>query len=63
MSGVSKPSWENLGMLTAPYFLCVDCGSVHCLNDVNLTASSQRDSGKVAEMTEILLREHCNECR
>ncbi|GAA5505438.1 hypothetical protein Rcae01_00883 [Novipirellula caenicola] len=50
-------------MLTAPYFLCVDCGSVHCLNDVNLTASSQRDSGKVAEMTEILLREHCNECR
>jgi Fur family ferric uptake transcriptional regulator len=46
-----------------PHFLCVDCGSVSCLDDVKLTASSQRASEKIGEVTEILLRGHCNECR
>ncbi|MEO1528240.1 MAG: transcriptional repressor [Planctomycetota bacterium] len=46
-----------------PHFLCVDCGSVSCLDDVTLTASSKRASEKVGEITEILLRGHCNECR
>jgi Fur family ferric uptake transcriptional regulator len=46
-----------------PHFLCVDCGSVSCLDDVKLTLGSQRESQKVGEVTEILLRGHCNDCR
>ncbi|MFG0266184.1 MAG: Fur family transcriptional regulator [Rhodopirellula sp. JB055] len=46
-----------------PHFLCIDCGTVSCLDDVKLTAGSQRESGKFGEVTEILLRGHCNDCR
>lgn len=46
-----------------PHFLCVDCGMVSCLEDVKLTAASQRVSEKFGEVTEILLRGHCNACR
>ncbi len=46
-----------------PHFLCVDCGTVSCLDNVQLTAGSQRASKKVGEVTEILLRGRCNECR
>ena len=46
-----------------PHFLCVDCGNVSCLDEVKLTAGSQRESGKFGEVTEILLRGHCNDCR
>lgn len=45
-----------------PHFLCVDCGTVSCLEDVQLTLGSQRASKKVGEVTEILLRGHCNDC-
>ncbi len=46
-----------------PHFLCVDCGTVSCLDDVKLTSGSQRTSEKVGEVTEIVLRGHCNDCR
>jgi Fur family ferric uptake transcriptional regulator len=46
-----------------PHFLCVDCGSVTCLDDVQLTSGSRKRSDSVGEVTEILLRGHCNECR
>jgi len=46
-----------------PHFLCVDCGTVSCLDDVKLTSASQRQSEKFGEVTEILLRGHCNDCR
>jgi Fur family ferric uptake transcriptional regulator len=46
-----------------PHFLCVDCGSVKCLENVKLTQSSQRQSEQFGDVTEILLRGHCNECR
>lgn len=45
-----------------PHFLCVDCGTVACMSDVRLTASSQRESEKFGDVTEILLRGHCREC-
>ncbi len=48
---------------THPHFLCVDCGSVTCLSDLQLTAGSRRQSESIGEVTEILLRGHCNECR
>jgi Fur family ferric uptake transcriptional regulator len=46
-----------------PHFLCVDCGTVTCLEDLQFTAGSRRQSENVGEVTEILLRGHCNECR
>ena len=46
-----------------PHFLCVDCGSVSCMDDVKLTAASQRASEQVGQVTEILLRGRCNDCR
>lgn len=46
-----------------PHFLCVDCGTVTCLNDVQLTAGSRRSSEEVGDVTEILLRGHCKDCR
>ena len=45
-----------------PHFLCVDCGSVSCMEDVQLTAASRKQSKKVGEVTEILLRGRCNAC-
>ena len=46
-----------------PHFVCVDCGTVTCLDQVRLTAGSLRHSEHVGEVTEILLRGHCNDCR
>lgn len=46
-----------------PHFLCIDCGTVSCMDDVKLTAGSQRQSETIGEVTEILFRGHCNGCR
>jgi len=46
-----------------PHFVCIDCGSISCMEDVKLTAGSQRQSDSFGEVTEILLRGHCNDCR
>ena len=46
-----------------PHFLCTVCGSVSCLDKVKLTAGSLRESNKVGEVSEILLRGRCNNCR
>ena len=46
-----------------PHFLCIDCGSVTCLDEVQLTAGSRRQSDTVGEVTEILLRGHCKGCQ
>ncbi len=46
-----------------PHFVCIDCGTVSCMEDIKLTASSRRQSETVGEVTEILFRGHCNDCR
>ncbi|MGI9474789.1 MAG: Fur family transcriptional regulator [Rubripirellula sp.] len=46
-----------------PHFLCVVCGGVSCLDNVKLTAGSQRVSEEVGEITEILLRGRCKNCK
>ena len=48
---------------THPHFLCIDCGTVTCLDDVELTASSRRQSDRVGSVTEILLKGHCTSCQ
>ena len=45
-----------------PHFVCIDCGSVTCLTDLQLTAGSKRQSDGAGQVTEILLRGHCNDC-
>lgn len=45
-----------------PHFVCVDCGEVSCLQPIKLTAGSIRMSRQFGEVTEILLRGHCNNC-
>ncbi len=45
-----------------PHFVCVDCGTVSCMDEIKLTAGSLRLSQEFGEVTEILLRGHCNNC-
>ena len=45
-----------------PHFVCVDCGTVSCMDEIKLTAGSMRLSQQFGEVTEILLRGHCNDC-
>jgi Fur family transcriptional regulator, ferric uptake regulator len=46
-----------------PHFLCIDCGMVMCLEDVELTASSRRRSERVGQITEVLLKGRCTDCQ
>jgi Fur family ferric uptake transcriptional regulator len=45
-----------------PHFLCVDCGAATCLPDIEvpITASQRR---QVGDVTEIVLKGHCPNCR
>ena len=45
-----------------PHFVCVDCGTVSCMDEIKLTAGSMRLSQEFGEVTEILLRGRCNDC-
>ena len=45
-----------------PHFVCVDCGTVSCMDEIKLTAGSIRLSQEFGEVTEILLRGRCNDC-
>ena len=45
-----------------PHFVCVDCGSVSCMEDVELSQKSKSKNPLYEQITEIVLRGHCNEC-
>ena len=45
-----------------PRFMCVDCGSVSSIGELELTLSSEVSSQRYGEITEILLRGHCTQC-
>jgi Fur family ferric uptake transcriptional regulator len=45
-----------------PHFVCVDCGSVTCLHDVEMPRTAQKSWAKIGKVTEILLKGHCNTC-
>jgi Fur family ferric uptake transcriptional regulator len=47
---------------THPHFVCVDCGSVTCLADVEFNQATQKRASKIGRITEILLKGHCNNC-
>ncbi len=46
-----------------PHFVCIDCGLVTCLDDVELDSGIRGQSDSVGEVTEILLRGHCKDCQ
>lgn len=45
-----------------PHFVCVDCGSVTCLADVEFDAATKKRAETIGEITEILLKGHCTNC-
>lgn len=47
-----------------PHFLCIDCGEVSCLTDVDVQIVSPRGRKRQAlgEITEVLLKGHCTRC-
>lgn len=45
-----------------PHFVCVDCGTVSCAEEIELSPKSKSASLALGEVTEILLRGHCNNC-
>jgi Fur family ferric uptake transcriptional regulator len=47
-----------------PHFVCVDCGSVTCLPDVEVKIGTKgAKSSAVGDVTEIFLKGHCKECQ
>jgi Fur family ferric uptake transcriptional regulator len=45
-----------------PHFVCVDCGSVTCLSDVEFNPATKKRASKIGRITEILLKGHCKDC-
>jgi Fur family ferric uptake transcriptional regulator len=46
-----------------PHFVCVDCGKVTCLQDVEVKISPPKKSLAMGKVTEIFLKGHCKECQ
>jgi Fur family ferric uptake transcriptional regulator len=45
------------------HFICVDCGRVTCLHQLEMSVSVMKSLQDVGQVTEILVRGHCDECR
>lgn len=46
-----------------PHFVCIDCGKVTCLPDVEVKISPQKKNSQVGDVTQIFLKGHCKECQ
>jgi Fur family ferric uptake transcriptional regulator len=48
-----------------PHFVCVDCGKVECLPDVEvkITRPKSAKQSRLGDVTEVFLKGHCRECR
>lgn len=46
-----------------PHFVCVDCGKVTCLQDVEVKISPPKRASAMGEVTQIFLKGHCKECQ
>lgn len=51
--------------LEHPHFMCVDCGKVACLEDFSFRLSPSRGPRRdqIGEITEVLIKGHCGDCR
>ena len=45
-----------------PHFMCVDCGGVTCLSDVEFDPATRRRAAQIGVVTEILLKGRCRKC-
>ena len=45
------------------HFICVDCGSVTCLHNLEMPKAAMKSVTEVGRMTEILIRGHCLLCQ
>jgi len=45
-----------------PHFICMDCGGVSCLGNLEFTTRSQQQVRKAGNITEILIKGHCSDC-
>ena len=52
----------HAGRAQHPHFVCIDCGTVTCLHEIDMPAASQKSISKVGKVTEVLMRGHCVAC-
>lgn len=45
-----------------PHFMCVDCGGVTCLSDVEFDPATRKRAAQIGVVTEILLKGRCRKC-
>lgn len=45
-----------------PHFVCIDCGTVSCIEDMPLPSPSVRRSHNIARISEVLVKGHCVTC-
>jgi Fur family transcriptional regulator, ferric uptake regulator len=45
-----------------PHFVCIDCGSVSCLDDLKIATQLRTHGSHIGRVTEILFRGHCKAC-
>jgi Fur family ferric uptake transcriptional regulator len=53
---------DNPGVDRHPHFVCVECGGVTCLGDMEFTTGSKRRAKTIGRITEILIKGHCSKC-
>ena len=58
-------SGEEHATTEHPHFVCVDCGKVTCLPDVDvkITPPKGAKSSVLGDVTEVFLKGHCKECQ
>jgi Fur family ferric uptake transcriptional regulator len=52
----------DLGHGKHSHFVCVECGSVTCLSEIEFDSASQKRAAKIGRVTEVLLKGHCSHC-
>lgn len=45
-----------------PHFVCMDCGTVSCIEDMALPSSTVRRSHNISRISEVLVKGHCLTC-
>jgi len=46
-----------------PHFVCITCGSVTCLGEMEFTPASRKRSSDIGRITEILIKGQCVSCQ
>lgn len=46
-----------------PHFICLDCGGVTCLSELDFDKRSQQAASRVGDIKEILIKGICLDCR